>query len=69
MDDNAMAEPGVLFFVGSNNGECAKCSKLLRKHSQNGIFVGTMSHCTTAHIQQTSVHRNDTNKAQKAAVN
>ena len=37
--------------------------------SQNGFFVGTMSHCTTAHIQQTSAHRNNTNKAQKAAVN
>ena len=24
------------------------------------------SHCTTAHIQQTSVHRNDTNNAQKS---
>ena len=60
-----MAEPGVLFFAGSDNGEHAKCSKLLSKHSQNGFFVGTTSHCTTAHIQQTSAHRNDTNKTQK----
>ena len=64
-----MAELGVLFFAGSDNGEYAKCRKLLRKHSQNGFFVSMTSHCTTAHIQQTSAHRNDTNKAQKAAVN
>ena len=69
MDDNAMAELGVLVFAGSDNGECVKCSKLLCKHSQNGFFVGMMSHCTTAHIQQTSVHRNNTSKEQKATVN
>ena len=69
VDDNAMAKLGVLFFAGSDNGERGKCSKLLCKHSQNGFFVGTMSHCTTGHIQQTSVHRNNTNKVQKVAVN
>ena len=29
--------------------------------------LSATSHCTTAHIQQTSVHRNDTNKAQKSS--
>ena len=40
-----------------------------KNFSQNGFFVSMMSHCTTAHIQQKSVHRNNTNKAQKVAVN
>ena len=31
MDDNALAESCVLFFVGRDHGQCAKCSNLLPK--------------------------------------
>ena len=31
MDDNALAQSCVLFFVGCDHGQCAKCSNLLPK--------------------------------------
>ena len=52
MDDDTLAKSGVLFSVGFDNGERPKCSNLLCKNTQNGLFVGETSHCQATDQQQ-----------------
>ena len=68
MDDDALAKSCVLFSVGFDNGECPKCSKLLCKNSQNGLFVGYLSHCQATN-QQVFVQSNDAKKTEKMRFN
>ena len=65
MDDDALAESGVLFSVGFDNGERPKCSNLLYKNTQNGLFVGETSHCQVTNQQQVFAQSIDAQKTEK----
>ena len=69
MDDDTLAKSCVLFSVGFDNGECPKCSKLLCKNSQNGLFVSQTSHCQATNQQQVFAESNDAKKTEKTRFN
>ena len=65
MDDDVLTESGVLFSVGFDNGECPKCSNLLCKNTQNGLFVSKTSHCQATNQQQVFAQSIDAKKTEK----
>ena len=65
MDDDALAESGVLFSVGFDNGERPKCSNLLCKNTQNGLLVGKTSHCQATNQQQVFAQSIDAKKRKR----
>ena len=69
MDDDALAKLGVLFSVGFDNGERPKCSNLLCKNTQNGLFVGETSHCQATNQQQVFAQSIDAKKMEKMQFN